>query len=87
MVGGGRSIAQIARVLGGFVGGSVVDQTGLTGTFDFTLHWAMGNATPAGGDGPSLFTAIQEQLGLKLVSRVMPIEVLVVDTVDHPSEN
>jgi uncharacterized protein (TIGR03435 family) len=73
MVGGGRTIAQLARVLGGFVGRRVVNQTGLTGTFDFSLHWAPDTQGP----GPSIVTAIQKQLGLKLESCIMAIEVLV----------
>ena len=65
-----------------------------TGTFDFTLKFAQAaNTATAGGDsvveptGPSLFTAIQEQLGLKLESAKAPVEVLVIDSVQRPSEN
>lgn len=67
-------------------GKTVVDQTGLTGRYNFTLTW-----TPEskGGDdpGPSLFTALQEQLGLKLEVRKLPVDVLVVDQVEQPTEN
>jgi bla regulator protein blaR1 len=68
------------------VGGHpVVDQTGLKGRYDFTLKWAQ----EGGGDSqePGLFTAIQEQLGLKLVPAKAPVEVIVVDHVEKPSEN
>lgn len=54
MVRGGRTMAQLARVLGGFLGGNAIDRTGLEGTFDFTLTWAP-NSQP-GAVGPSLAT-------------------------------
>jgi uncharacterized protein (TIGR03435 family) len=61
----------------------VLDKTGLSGTFDFSLEWSPDSKTSdAAGElpaGPSLFTAIQEQMGLKLESRKAPIEILVVD--------
>jgi uncharacterized protein (TIGR03435 family) len=75
----------------------VVDQTGLPGRFDFSLVWTpdesqfggMGGRVPppAGDAPPGLFTAIQEQLGLRLESTKSPVEVLVVDRVEKPSEN
>jgi uncharacterized protein (TIGR03435 family) len=70
----------------------VVDKTGLKGTYDFTLKWSSGLVAPDAGqesraDTPSLFTAIQEQLGLKLVPTKGPIEVIVIDHVERPSEN
>lgn len=61
----------------------VVDRTGLTGNFDMTLDWTpdeMSTDTPGG----SIFTALQEQLGLKLVPSRGPVEVLVVDRAEHP---
>lgn len=76
-----------------FLGGRVVvDQTGLTGTYDFTLTWseqsaASGPGQENGTDAPSLFTAVQEQLGLKLVPTKVPVEVIVVDSVERPSAN
>jgi uncharacterized protein (TIGR03435 family) len=77
----------------------VVDQTGLTGRWDFTLSWTpdesqfvgMGIKVPAPSDKPDappgLFTAIQEQLGLKLDSIKAPVDVLVIDHVEKPSAN
>jgi uncharacterized protein (TIGR03435 family) len=77
----------------------VVDQTGLSGRFDFTLKWTpdesqfggMGVHVPAATDNPDappdLFTAIQEQLGLKLDSTKAPVDVLVIDSVQKPSSN
>ena len=74
-------------------GRPVVDKTGLIGQYDFTLHWASFDPGPAaaptdpGEQGPSLFTALEEQLGLKLKSEKEQIEVIVVDSVEKPSEN
>jgi uncharacterized protein (TIGR03435 family) len=66
----------------------VVDQTGLKGTYDFTLKWAPDLAgQESGTDTPSVFTAIQEQLRLKLVPTKGPIEVIVIDHIERPSEN
>jgi len=77
----------------------VVDQTGLTGRFDFTLTWTpdefqfagLGARVPPRTDGtaapPDLFTAFREQLGLKLESTKAPAEVFVIDRVEKPSAN
>jgi uncharacterized protein (TIGR03435 family) len=66
----------------------VVDQTGLSGLYDFTLHW---NWTPEGaetGDNTAAFhEALRTQLGLELKPSHAPIDILVIDHVDHPSEN
>jgi uncharacterized protein (TIGR03435 family) len=77
----------------------VVDRTGLSGRFDFTLTWTP-DETQFGGLGikvppptdsatapPGLFTAVQEQLGLRLESTKAPVDVLVVDRVERPTEN
>jgi bla regulator protein blaR1 len=64
---------------------AVIDKTGLTGLFDFHLEW---NSAPSSDpDRPSLFTAVQEQLGLKLTPGKAPVEVLVVDHAEDPTEN
>jgi uncharacterized protein (TIGR03435 family) len=81
----------------------VIDATGLKGGYDFALHWSpveagstaggtngsesAGNVLLSNADKPSLFTAIQEQLGLKLEPRKAPVEVLVIDHVEQPDEN
>jgi uncharacterized protein (TIGR03435 family) len=78
----------------------VVDKTGLTGNYSFALKWtpesgapAMGGSggggapPPADDAGPSFFTALQEQLGLKLESQKGPVEVLVVEHAEEPSAN
>lgn len=85
----GITMADIARSLSGNVGRPVLDKTGLTGQYDLQMTWAP--ATPAaqesdtGPAGPSIFTAVEEQLGLKLVPAKGPV--LVVDSVEKPSDN
>jgi uncharacterized protein (TIGR03435 family) len=71
------------------LGRVVVDRTGIAGAFDISLKWApsTGAASPDVPTGPSLFTAIQEQLGLKLEPAKAPVRVLVVDQLEMPSEN
>ena len=100
--GGGMDF--LAHSLSANVGRTVLDKTGLTGRYDFTLQWAPdqvsmpigghgGEGTPTRGDtaadqgGPSLFTALQEQLGLKLESQKGTVDVIVIDHIDTPSEN
>ena len=67
----------------------VVDQTGLTGKWDFLLQWRPDTAPDTGDTNalPGLFTAIQEQVGLKLEGTSAPVEVLVVDRVERPGAN
>ena len=64
----------------------VIDKTGLIVDFDWTLEWGdeqgADNAAPF---GPSIFTAVQEQLGLKLDPSRGPVEVLVIDSVERPT--
>jgi len=64
----------------------ILDQTMLTGKYDLTLTWASLD-DPKDTDGPSLFSAIQDQLGLKLKPVKAPMEVLVVDHIERPSMN
>ena len=79
-------VTQLASILAPLVGRFVLDQTGLTGRFDVELMWAPDEAA-ADGAGPSIFTSLQEQLGLKLISEKAPVEVLVVDHVEEPASN
>jgi uncharacterized protein (TIGR03435 family) len=76
---------------GGFTMGElVVDKTGLPGMYDWTLNWSPDNGSGGeieNADAPSLFEALQEQLGLKLVRAKGPVEVVVIDHVKQPSEN
>jgi bla regulator protein blaR1 len=95
------STEMLAQSLSGMLGRPVVDKTGLTGKYDFVLEWApdpgadaraqgFGNGVtepaPAPG-GPSIFTALQEQLGLRLESQKGPVENIVIDRAEKPSEN
>jgi bla regulator protein BlaR1 len=71
----------------------VLDQTGLKGKYDFTLKFgseqfaATGIGQESGADTPSIFTAIREQLGLRLVPSKGPVEVIVIDHIERPSAN
>lgn len=76
--------AVLADILTGSVGRVVVDRTGIAGGFDVELKWAPDLQT---SDLPSIFTAVQEQLGLKLVSEQVPAEVVVIDHIERPTEN
>ena len=95
-LGGGRIEAQgvpmdsLANGLAQQLGRKVLDKTGLKGNYDYTLEWTpdQGHAeTTEDSSGPSIFTAIQEQLGLKLESRTAPVDILVIDHVEMPSPN
>jgi len=66
----------------------VIDQTGLKGNYDFKLEWTPDRVLNPDAVAPSLFTAVQEQLGLKLEPRKAPVEIIVVDSADKaPTEN
>lgn len=83
------SMTMLATLLARFeLHGIVLDQTGLKGTYKIDLEWTPANAPPDAPPGPSLFTAVQEQLGLKLEARKGPVEVLVIDSaLKVPVEN
>jgi uncharacterized protein (TIGR03435 family) len=95
-------MAGVARLLSLQLGcrtDTVLDKTGLTGEYDLTPQWTPDeNQTqacePPGIDnappqplGPSIFTAIEQQLGLKLEPKKAPAEVLAIDRIERPSEN
>ena len=90
---GGMTMARLAQTLSGIVGRVVTDETTLLGTYDLQLTFAPeqppppGASTPANPDAPSIFAALQEQLGLKLNTRRGMVDVLVIDRVDPPKEN
>ncbi len=65
----------------------VVDKTGLTGRYDIHLRWTPSDQQETADSGPSIFTALEEQLGLKLVSAKGPVDVIVVDHIERPTEN
>jgi uncharacterized protein (TIGR03435 family) len=78
----------LVRVLSSAADRPVLDQTGLTGFYDYKIEFARDPAAAAAeSSAVSIFTAVQEQLGLKLESRKAPIEVLVIDHAERPSEN
>lgn len=81
----GTTMAQLSNYVGNRLGHFVVDRAAMEGGYDFTLEWTQGG----GGDSgfPSLVTALQEHLGLKLEQRKEPVEVLVIDSIDRPTEN
>ena len=92
--GGDDSLAILADRLADVVGRVVVNDTGMTGQFDMRLKWTpddqpppMLNGAPDPNAPPNIFTAIQEQLGLKLEPAKGPVPVLVIDQIERPSEN
>ena len=91
-------MAQLATSLAPFANRFTIDKTGLPGGFDVELTWTPDQPPPnlAGSplpdapptaSGTSIFAALQEQLGLKLVSEKGPVAVLVVDHLEEPSAN
>jgi uncharacterized protein (TIGR03435 family) len=80
---GGVTLAQLAVSLSRQTDRPVLDRTGLTGSFDVDLKWS--NQTKVTDDGPSFFTAVQEQLGLRLEAGRGPQEILVIDSVERPT--
>lgn len=98
----GTSIDMLTHVLSRQLGRTVVDKTGLTGEYDFALDYTPDNmpmpahGAPEGGPkpdmqpdqgGPSIFTAVEEQLGLKLEATKGMVDVIVIDHIDLPTEN
>jgi len=100
---GGRAMtmAQLAQMLSVTVDRTVLDKTGLAGTYDITLSWrpepgqgrSFGNHMPPGGalpasdpGLPSIFTAVQDQLGLKLEAARGPVDVIVIDSAQKPTQ-
>jgi uncharacterized protein (TIGR03435 family) len=80
-----QPVSAILPVLSNQLGRNVIDQTGLGGAYDFALNWAPDLAV--NDTAPSLFTAVQEQLGLRLETGEGPVEVIVIEHVERPSAN
>lgn len=93
---------QLAQAITVQLGSTVVNETGLKGKYDYTLTFApemggrmMGMPPPGAGDGgappppqgPSIFAAVQEQLGLKLEAKKEPVDAVVIDHIERPSAN
>jgi uncharacterized protein (TIGR03435 family) len=86
----GVEMGALATALTGRVDRDIVDRTGLTGKYDFTLQFARDNSPGASAGTetpPPLFTALEEQLGLKLVPARGPLQYLILDHVERPTEN
>ncbi len=83
----GASTTDFAQQLSRQLGSAVVDKTNLKGTYDFNLHWGSGENGSSGDSASQLYTAIQEQLGLKLEPQTAPMEVLVIEHIENPAEN
>jgi uncharacterized protein (TIGR03435 family) len=99
----GMPMADLARLLTMICNRFVIDKTGLPGRYDFDLHWSPEgmsdmpeengqfwpekNSGPEKISGPSIFTALREQLGLKLKSANDPVDVLVIDHIERPTPN
>ncbi len=83
------TLASLASTLSYQLHQTVIDKTGLTGKFDLALNWTpeYGPDASRESSAASIFTALQEQLGLKLRSSKGPVETLVIDHVEMPSEN
>ena len=95
VVGTGATLEALVRSISGIPGidRPVVDRTGLAGKYDFTLKLLYGfrvdktGPTATGPDGESVFTAIEEQLGLRLEQQKLPVEMFVIDRFERPTEN
>ena len=86
----GCSVANLAEMLRYSTGRTVLDKTGLSGTYDYELHWTPEDTSPADAanySGPSIFSAVQEQLGLKPEPATAPLDTLVIDSAEMPSAN
>ena len=92
LTGQGLPMSFVAHVLSGRLDHMVLDRTGLAGDYDFTLKWTPDpseeqtgaeNVPPPDPSGPSIYTALQEQLGLRLASTKRHVEVLVIDRADR----
>jgi bla regulator protein BlaR1 len=92
----GATVTTFSALLGVILGRPVIDRTGINGRFDFDVDFAIDQSTPGFAPettptdpavGVSVFTAVQEQLGLKLESTKGPGEVLVIDHVERPSDD
>lgn len=84
IVGKNVTIDRLAEYLSTRAGHPVLNNTGLSGKYDFSIEWAMDETADS---GPSIFTAIEDQLGLKLNPTKGPVEVIAIDSVEHPTQN
>jgi uncharacterized protein (TIGR03435 family) len=97
MKGAGVPLGHLVDALSAIVGGTVVDETGLTGKYNMSVEWAAATAASVPSDnpnvpapestGPTVFTALQEQLGLKLQTGKGRVQMLVIDHAEKPDAN
>jgi uncharacterized protein (TIGR03435 family) len=80
-------IGGLADVLSRILDRTVIDKTGLTGKFDFQAQFTPDDSRAPDSSNPELFTALQEQLGLKLEPQKGPVEIFVIDGAQKPTEN
>jgi len=85
--GHGMQLTSLAYSLSNTVGRIIVDKTGLTGKYEIDLKWSPQENPGSDDSGPSIFTALQEQLGLKLEPTKAPVESIVIEHVERPTEN
>ena len=85
--GQGFELSRLISILTSDTGRIVVDRTGLTGKYDFKLEYSSMEDAGSAEAGPSIFTAVQEQLGLKLESTKAPVETFTVEHIERPTEN
>jgi uncharacterized protein (TIGR03435 family) len=86
-IGQGVPIGNVAGNLHSVTGYPIEDRTGLTGLYDFTLHYSPVEPPPPDSTEPSIYTALEQQLGLKLEKVKEHVPVLIIDSVERPSEN
>ena len=80
-------LAYLATNLGYLLGRQVIDKTGLPGKYSYTVTYAPDDGPPDDNAGPSVFTAVREQLGIRLESAKARIEVLAIDYAEKPAGN
>ena len=79
------NLSRLVEIVSGSTGRVVSNDTGLDGEYDFTLEWVQDAS--ADDPGPSLFTALREQLGLRLASADRQAPVIVIEHIERPSDN
>ena len=91
---GKRTMSQLTDLLSAVLQRPVVDQTGLSGLYEFTLEWlpelgqtGLDAPPPPNPSAPSIFAALREQLGLQLQSTKGPVDMLIIDHTEKPEPN
>jgi len=91
IIGQQATLSSLLFMFTDFSGRPVFDKTGLTGKYDFNLQWTPddrpGDPAPSDASSPGLYTALEEQLGLKLEPATGPVKIVIVDHIEKPSEN